>query len=143
MILGIDPDIHKSGIAVLHRDTNCCPAKELIEMSCLSFVDILSFVKLNQPIIECVYIEAGWFNKKSSFHYSPNMAVSARIGKSVGENHATGKLLAQCIEHEQVKVILVKPTKAKLNAEQFKKLTKIQTRTNQETRDAAMLVWGR
>lgn len=137
MIIGIDPDLEKSGIACLYKDS------KRIEMSCLNFVGILSFIRMNKPIIDCVYIEAGWFNKKSSYHFSPNMSTAARIGKNVGENHATGKLLAQCIEHEQIKVVLVKPTKSKLNAEQFKKLTKIQTRTNQETRDAAMLIWGR
>jgi hypothetical protein len=111
-------------------------------MTCLSFVDILKFIRMNKPIIKRVYIEAGWFNKKSSYHGSPNMSTASRIGKNVGENHATGKLLAQCIEDEQIKVILVKPTKKKLNADQFKQLTKIQTRTNQEHRDAAMLIWG-
>ena len=137
MIIGIDPDLEKSGIACLHQDT------KKIEMCCLDFYSLLSFVRMNKEIITCVYIEAGWFNKKSNFHYSPNMSVSAKIGKAVGENHAAGKLLAQCIEREQIKVVLVKPTKTKLNADQFKKLTKIQTQTNQEVRDAAMLVWGR
>lgn len=136
MIIGIDPDLTKSGIACLHCDT------KRLEMTCLNFVDIMKFIRMNQPIIKRVYIEAGWFNKKSSYHGSPNMSTAARIGKNVGENHATGKLLAQCIEAEKIKVILVKPTKKKLNAEQFKALTKIQTRTNQEQRDSAMLIWG-
>lgn len=137
MIIGIDPDLEKSGIACLDEDT------KHIEMSTLSFVDVMKFMRLNTSVIKCVYIEAGWFNKKSSYHFSQNMQTAARIGKNVGENHATGKLLAQCIEAEQIKVVLVKPTKSKLNADQFKNLTKIQTRTNQEVRDAAMLVWGR
>ncbi|HYN54385.1 MAG TPA: hypothetical protein VES38_06745 [Methylotenera sp.] len=137
MIIGIDPDIDKSGIACLHVDT------KRIEMSCLTFVDIMKFIRMNQPIIKCVYIEAGWFNKKSSYHFAESLKVAACIGKKVGQNHAAGQLLTQCIEAEQIKVVLVKPTKSKLNAEQFKKLTKIQTRTNQEMRDSAMLVFGR
>lgn len=136
MIIGIDPDLTKSGIACLHCDT------KRIEYSTLNFVDTLKFIRMNQPIIKRVYIEAGWFNKKSSYHGSPNMSTAARIGKNVGENHATGKLLAQAIEAENIKVILVKPTKKKLNAEQFKALTGIQTRTNQEHRDAVMLIFG-
>lgn len=136
MIIGIDPDIDKSGIAVLHETKQ-------IEYSTLNFVDAIGFIRMNKPVIKCVYLEAGWLNKKSSWHGAKNMSVAARVGKNVGENHATGKLLKQCIEAEGVKVIEVQPKGSKLNAEQFERLTKIKTRTNQETRDAIMLVWGR
>jgi hypothetical protein len=40
-------------------------------------------------------------------------------------------------------VVLVKPTSKKLNQLEFQKLTKIPVRTNQEQRDAAMLIFGR
>jgi len=136
MLIGIDPDITKSGVAVLH-DT------KQLEMTTLSFVDVMAFIRTNKPIIECVYVEAGWLNKKANWHGASNMSVAAKIGKNVGENHATGKLLVQSIEAEGVKVVTVQPTKAKLNAEQFEKLTKYKGRTNQEVRDAAMLIWGR
>lgn len=135
MIVGIDPDIDKSGVAVLH-DT------KRIEYSVLSFVDLAGFVKMNAKIIKCVYLEAGWLNK-SIHHFAKNKSIAGRIGKNVGQNHAAGQLLKQVIEAEGVKVILVKPTKSKLDAEQFKRLTKIETRTNQEQRDAVMLIWGR
>ncbi len=136
MIVGIDPDIDKSGVAVLH-DTKA------FEMTTLTFTKTLEFVRMNKPIIKCVYVEAGWLNKKSNWHGASNMSVAARVGKNVGENHATGKLLIQCIEAEGIKVIPVQPTKTKLDAEQFEKLTKYKGRTNQEVRDAAMLIWGR
>lgn len=136
MILAIDPDLEKSGIAVLH-DT------KQIEYACLNFVDTLKFIRLNQQIIKCVYLEAGWLNKKSNWHGNNNTMIAGRIGKNVGENHATAKLLHQSIEAEGLKVILVRPTSKKLNADQFKKITNIQTRTNQEERDAVMLVYGR
>ena len=137
MIIGIDPDLVKSGIAVLHRDTG------KIEYNCLTFVDMLGFIRMNRPIIKCVYLEAGWLNEKSSWHGAQNKSVAAKIGKNVGQNHATGILMEQCITAEGVKVVLVKPSAKKLDAEAFAKLTKIQTRTNQEVRDAVMLVWGR
>lgn len=136
MILGIDPDIEKSGIAVLHNTKQ-------IEYTTLSFVDTMAFIRMNAPIIKCVYLEAGWLNKKANWHGASNMSVAARVGKNVGENHATGKLLKQCIEAEGVKVIEIKPTTTKLDAKQFERLTKIKTRTNQEERDAVMLVFGR
>lgn len=37
----------------------------------------------------------------------------------------------------------VRPTRRKLNSEQFKKLTNITQRTNQEMRDAYLLIHGR
>jgi predicted nucleic acid-binding protein len=137
MIIGIDPDIDKSGVACLHEDT------KRIEMSNLSFVDALSFVRMNKPIIKCVYLEAGWLNKKSNWHKASNMSVASRIGANVGQNQAAGKLLQQCIEAEGIKVVTVRPTAKKLTAIEFEKLTKIKTRTNQEMRDAAMLIFGR
>lgn len=136
ILVAIDPDLEKSGIAVLH-DT------KQIEYTTLSFVDTMAFIRMNAPIIKCVYLEAGWLNQKSNWHGAKNMSVASRIGKNVGENHATGKLLKQCIEAEGVKVVEVKPTSKKLNAEEFERLTKIKTRTNQEKRDAVMLVFGR
>lgn len=136
MIVGIDPDLEKSGVAVLHDNKQ-------LEMTCLNFVDTLAFIEMNKPIIKCVYLEAGWLNKKSSWHDAKSISVSARIGKNVGENHATGKLLDECIKSKGVKVVLVRPVNTKLNAEQFEKITKIKYRTNQEQRDAAMLVFGR
>lgn len=137
MIIGIDPDLEKSGIACLHEEA------KRIEMTTLNFVDVIRFVRMNAPVIKTVYLEAGWLNQKSSWHSAQNKSVAARIGKNVGQNHATGILMEQCIKAEGVKVVCVKPTKTKLDAEQFKKLTKIETRTNQEMRDAAMLVFGR
>jgi hypothetical protein len=137
MIIGIDPDIDKNGIACLHEDT------KRMELSNLSFVDVLAFIRMNKPIINCVYLEAGWLNQKASWHAANNMSVAASIGRKVGENHATGKLLQQNLEAEGVKVVLVKPTSKKMNQLEFQKLTKISTRTNQEQRDAAMLIFGR
>lgn len=137
MIVGIDPDIDKSGIAYVIE------GKPHIEMNTLKFVELMKFIRLHRQSIKCVYVEAGWINKKSSWHGAQNIAVAARIGKNVGENHAVGKLLIQCIEAEGLKVVAVKPSSTKLDAEQFAKLTGIKTRTNAESRDAAMLVFGR
>jgi DUF1009 family protein len=137
VIIGIDPDIEKSGVAY-SVDYNT-----RLEMNTLSFVDTLSFIKQHKHAIKCVYIEAGWLNKKSNWHKAQNMSVASRIGANVGQNQAAGKLLQQCIEAEGIKVVTVRPTAKKLTAEDFEKITKIKTRTNQEMRDAAMLIFGR
>ena len=58
------------------------------------------------------------------------------------ENHATGKLLAEMAKECGLAVVLVKPTRTKLKAEDFNRITGWQGRTNQEQRDAGMLIWG-
>ncbi|MES2636653.1 MAG: hypothetical protein V4605_04950 [Pseudomonadota bacterium] len=136
MIVGIDPDISKSGVAWLHDD-------DLLDMNTANFVETLNFIRYNKSIIKCVYLEAGWLNQKSNWHGASNMSVASSIGRKVGENHATGKLLQQCIEAEQIKVVLVKPTQTKLDAKQFARLTGYVGSTNQEKRDAALLIFGR
>lgn len=136
MIVGIDPDIDKSGVA------STIDGKK-IAYSCLTFVETIDRIKDRADEIKCVYIEAGWLNKKSNWHDSQSVSVASKIGKNVGENHATGKLLAQIIEALGVKVILVKPTTKKYSAEEFNFLTGCRTRTNQEARDAVMMIFGR
>lgn len=134
MIIGIDPDVDKSGFAKLEAGG--------IEYTTLSFFDLTEWLRKQAENIKCVYLEAGWLNK-SIHHFAKNKAIAGNIGTKVGANHTIGKLLHEYMLRINVKCVLVRPTKSKLNAEQFKKLTKIETRTNQETRDAVMLVWGR
>jgi len=136
VIVGIDPDIDKSGVAVIS------PSIDLLLMN-LNFVGLLHLIRNHKHELKRVYLEAGWLNVKSSWHKAQTKNMATKIAKNVGENHAAGKLLAQCIAAEGVEVVLIKPTTSKVDAEQFKKLTKYQGRTNQETRDAAMLIWGR
>lgn len=135
MIVGIDPDIKKSGIATLTKEHG-------LQMKTLAFVHVMEFIRLHKDEIKCVYIEAGWFNKKSSWHGADNKSVAARIGKNVGMNHAAGMLLDESIRHEGVKTVLVKPSAAKYDAVTFNRLTKYKGRTNQEERDAAALLMG-
>jgi hypothetical protein len=136
MIIGIDPDIEKNGIAFIAKD-------KPLQMTNLNFVDTVKFIDENKQAIKCIYIEAGWLNKKASWHRAQNISVAAKIGKNVGENHATGKLLEQSIIACGCKVVLIQPQSTKLSAEGFNKLTKYKGKTNQEQRDAAMLIFGR
>jgi hypothetical protein len=134
LIIGIDPDLEKSGVATME-------VKKL-ELSCMAFPDLMDYLITFKPNIKKIVIEAGWLNKKSNWHGAKSVELAARIGKNVGENHATGKLIAQMCESMGFVVELVKPTSAKVNADYFKRITDYVGRTNQEVRDAAMLVWG-
>lgn len=136
IIIGIDPDLEKSGVAVLGQSH--------FELKNLNFAEVVELFKAEQDLIKKVVIEAGWLNKKANFRSGANksIAVNEQISRRVGENHATGKLLVQMAKHMGLAVIGVKPTKAKINSEDFKRITGWQGRTNQEQRDAGMLIWG-
>lgn len=136
IIIGIDPDLDKSGVAVRWSDA--------MSLNNLTFIELKELIEREQPVIKKVVVEAGWLNEKANFHYRPNQtkAQGERIAKNVGENHATGKLIVQLIESMGVPVQLIRPTRKKLDAKEFNRITGWDKQSNQEQRDAAMLVWG-
>lgn len=139
--IGIDPDVDKNGFAYYHTLTKS------LELKSYSFWDLIEEIERVLYILDFddsfhVVIEGGWLNKKSNWH-GGNKLASSRIAKNVGSNHQVGKLIVEYCEQNGIPHEVVKPTKSKLNAETFKKVTGYEGRTNQETRDAAMLVFGR
>ena len=135
MIIGIDPDLEKSGVAILSHS---------LELKNLTFAETVDLFRRKQDQIKKVVIEAGWLNKKSNVHgrYGQSKSAGERIAKNVGENHATGKLLVQIAKSLNLNVIEVRPTRSKKNKEEFNRITGWVGNTNQEQRDAAMLIFG-
>ncbi len=142
-LIGIDPDIDKSGVCVYR-------SKESFDLYNLKFFDLFKLLKRlkNDSIghtIE-VYIEAGWLNK-SNWHSVKNGSakINAKIGGYVGANHQVGKLIIEMCEYLGIEYKTPRPNKntKKVTHEYFSKLTGITKRTNQEQRDAVMLVYGR
>ncbi|MCU4491492.1 hypothetical protein KTI63_03300 [Acinetobacter guillouiae] len=133
LIIGIDPDLEKSGVAVLGQS---------FELKNLTFAETVELFRSHQDQIKKVVIEAGWQNKKANFRGGHSKRVSEQISRRVGLNHATGILLVEMAESLGLAVVLVRPTKTKKNSEEFNRITGWQGRTNQEQRDAGMLIWG-
>ncbi|MGQ1157802.1 hypothetical protein ACT436_14425 [Acinetobacter baumannii] len=135
IIIGIDPDLEKSGVAILGND---------LQLKNLTFPETVELFRNEQDSIKKVVIEAGWENKKANFRVGGGHSrqVNEQIARRVGMNHATGKLLVQMAQHMGLAVIEVKPTKTKVNSDEFNRITGWQGRTNQEQRDAGMLIWG-
>lgn len=141
ILIGIDPDIDKSGVAFKDGAN--------IELSNLTFFQLfnyLDFVKKQQ--IETtkvtVYVECGFLNK-SNWHKIANgsASVNAKIGGYVGANHHVAKMIVEMCKYLDLECIQVRPTATKIKADYFKSVTGITTRTNQEQRDALMLIFGR
>ena len=152
--IGIDPDAKKNGVAAVEKGTR------FLETECLTFGATLAYLKRMHEVTEEkgyimeVVIEAGWLNH-SNWHLpttcSPQRA--AAIGRSVGMNHQTGILLAECCAALGYPYRLQKPLRkcwqgkdGKITHAELAKLlqlrgyTDIPKRTNQEQRDAVLLI---
>lgn len=105
MIIGIDPDIHKSGYCVIR-------GKKVEEVTCLPFpslVERLMDVRESgeNPLI---VVEGGWLNKTLwHFAYTKGARVSGNIGKRIGANHQTGKHIVEMCEFWGMNVRVQKP----------------------------------
>jgi len=141
IFIGIDPDVDKNGVA--WYDSN---NKEL-ELTNLTFFELFDFLSeqtLKENKIK-VIIEAGWLNKSNWHKVTKGTSnINTQIGQRTGANHEVGKKIVEMCKYLELPFETIKPTKRKLNHKQFQQITKIiEKRTNQEQRDAGMLVWGR
>lgn len=140
LIIGIDPDCEKSGVAFL----NLLISK--LEVNTCTFFDLFSLLKFECDNIKNIYIEAGWLNQKGNFHSHPKQSkeVGERIAKNVGSNHETGRKIVEMCQYLNIPFELVKPTKSKVTPEHFEMLTGIKLKKkDQDMIDAGMLIVGR
>ena len=150
--IGIDPDVDKSGVAYYDSKT------KLLELSTLSFFNLYEYLKVMKYNLKdkelIIVIEAGWENKKSNFRQSYfdkklkkyiayTESVKEKMASKTGRNEETGKKIVEMCEYIELQYLLVKPTTSKIKSDAFVKITGVVVRTNQEQRDAAMLVFGR
>lgn len=136
--IGIDPDVEKSGIAVWDSEL-----KQFDFIQRLTFWQIIDVIDAYSEPIEVV-IEAGWLSKKSNWHGNTKQSkqVGETIAKNVGRNHQIGILLEQYCKLSNIRCLLM-PPRGKVIESTFVNLTKWDSKTNQDERDAAMLVWQR
>lgn len=155
VVIGIDPDAEKNGVAYFDRET------KQLETSALTFPDTLDYLRYIHSQARAagrnviVIIEAGWMNK-THWHITPfdNKQKCAKIGNDVGRNHETGRKIAEMCQHWEIPHKLIKPLQlkvggvnlwkgkdGKITAQELKEITGLTGRTNQEQRDAALLAW--
>lgn len=136
IIIGIDPDAGKSGFAVWNYED-----QRFQEIKSLSFFDIIDYLKSSVYLIKLVRIEAGWLNKRSNWHFGLGR-ISDKISLKVGMNQMVGKLIAEYCARMTILVEFVKPLGTKfVTSEIFNQTTGWAKKTNQDSRDAACLVW--
>lgn len=149
IIIAIDPDVEKNGVAYLN-----CENKNL-EISTLSFPELLDYLRYVQRRAETtqkhlvVVVEAGYMNK-GNWHLNPKdtKAAAAAKGNHAGRNHEIARKIVEMCKHWQMEVKEVKPLEKcwkgkdrKITHEELARFTGVMGRTNQEGRDAALLAW--
>lgn len=151
VLISIDPDLTKSGVAFLNTST-----REII-LQTLSFPDLVQYAIKQQDHCNTfdkkliVLVEAGWLNE-SNWHVKrgDNPRLIAAKGKSVGMNQATGKLIVEMLIHNGIDVREVRPLKkcwkgpdGKITHEELAYFVPgLPKRTNAESRDACLLAWN-
>lgn len=150
ILIGIDADVEKSGVAILTKDSLFPNGRLLIEKK--SFFKLFDFLlaisnqrdKYFEEYSLKVYLEAGWLNTKSNWHVSgKGEDVSARVGTKVGANHQVGKLIVEMCEYLKIDYELVQPKTSKIGIRQFRMLTKYEGKLDQDMVDAGCLILGR
>jgi hypothetical protein len=137
LFIGVDPDVAKNGVGFWYKD------RKKLELETLTFFelfDCLKNLKIRNQII--VIIDAGWLNKTNFHVLGTNKRVNGKIGEHVGANHEVGKKIAEMCDYLGLEYRLNKPRSKKVDKETFEKITGYTGITNQEKRDAGMLVFG-
>jgi hypothetical protein len=144
MKIGIDPDVDKSGIAIIKSN-------KLRSLS-MPLIDLYEWLKLVATQIEVVKIEASWL---ISHNWTANgsFATSLKIANRTGANHQIGKEIVKMCEKLNINYNLIKPLKKNWKGPngkithkeliaiwQVQRLNFEQTKTNQEERDAILLI---
>lgn len=147
LIIGIDPDIDKNGVCFLN------PKERKVGVTTASFSLLMMYLgnqAKDKDTETTVVVEASWMHNKTNWHLSPKdtKRIIAAKGYSVGQNHQTGKLICEMARAYGLKVVehipLVKCWKGKdrkITDAEIKAFMPIKGRTNQESRDAALLAW--
>ena len=149
VVIGIDPDVDKSGVAFLETDL------WMLETTCLTFADLLDYLRTERDKAKengkflVVVVEAGWLNKAHWHIGKGGSAVrAAAIGNHTGRNHEVGRKIVEMCRHYGIEVVEQPPLRkmwkgrdGKITNEELQHLAIITDKTNQEARDAALIAW--
>lgn len=146
LVIGLDPDIDASGVAVWDRETNSfasifkCPIE-----------DIFEFFQEFSTVNTLIYVEAGWKNDKANFRRGRKSAVSETISMHVGMNHAASKISARILKKMGFEVVETTPLRkgfmknnngwTPAGREHFYKITGLQKRISDDEKDACLLAY--
>lgn len=153
IIIAIDPDVDRSGVAYLHLSSG------KVEASALRFADLMDYLQRIKTGVSLsgedalVIVEAGWMNA-NNWHTGNirSIAAAAKTGQNTGRNHEVARKIAEMSRHYGLDTMEVKPLRkcwkgrdGKITHDELNSLMKasgiqpVLSRTNQEMRDAVLL----
>lgn len=139
IIVGIDPDLKASGVAVVS-------GKAIGQLKNVRFCEMLEFLAQFDKELVVVKLENPEANKGLfASHATKNKAVSIKVATNVGQVMAVTRLLHEMLEHAGYTVKLVRPIRgpmkmqAKTDAAYFNKITGWTGKSNADQRDAAIV----
>ena len=158
LIIGIDPDVSKSGYCEIMLNGTDIQlqhgAYSFPEIVIEIFKRIADHKKLSSHLYDIeIYVEAGWLNRPHNFH-TPSYAkkaISDTVANGVGRNEETGRKIIEMAKYYGLNVFEVSPLKKiwginfkdKISHEEIKIVTNglVKGKTNQDTRDAILIAW--
>jgi hypothetical protein len=149
IVIAIDPDVDKSGFAIL------LPQTRVLEVGTKTFPELMTALQnakqnataQNKTLVAVV--EAGWLNS-SNWHVKDASGAkkAAKIGNNTGRNHEVGRKIIEMSRSYGIETIeqrpLVKIWKGKdrkITHKELAAFTGMMGKTNQESRDAALIAW--
>lgn len=154
IVVGIDPDVEKSGYVVVESASG-----KVITATNWDLAKLYGVLAADKEYCKTkglkilVVVEAAYLGSHHNWHLNSNgkisKAVAANIGYRTGLNHETGRAIVEFCRYLEVDVIPQKPFKKcwkgpdkKITHEEITQLTKWdKKKSNQEIRDALLLAW--
>lgn len=147
IFVGIDPDVDKSGVAVLRKDIEGAAVQVDGDLSLqnLNFFDLLTYLSELKSEVGAenikVIVECGFLNKSNWHKKAAGSAnINAAIGNHTGRNHEVAYKICEMMDFLGLTCHKEKPKASKVKADMFWRITGYRSRTNQEQRDAGMLL---
>jgi hypothetical protein len=134
--IGIDPGTH-TGVAVYHR-----PTERIVDACTVDFSRALEFVEQNYKPDECDLIIEDASLNKPTFRKGKSDRAQDRMARNVGMVQRESRLLIAEFRRRGYRVLAVRPTSGKWNADVTKRVTGYAQRCSQHARDAIALCWG-
>lgn len=142
--IGIDPDIEKPGVAIIKDG-------QYTAVSSLTMPDLFDLIaECKGESCVTFYVEDVNTDSATYYRHRPSavskQSVQNKISQHVGMCMGAAKTICHVIEHYGCNLVMVKPKArahktAKHEADYFQRITGWQGRTNQDSRDAAMLIF--
>lgn len=146
LIIGIDPDLIASGVAVI------TPERRIVEMQRVKFSQLVEYMQLQAIKVDgriLIKLEDPNTIAPTFQRYRPTavsrQAVSNKISQNVGQVKAVATLILEVLTAAGFNVQPCRPlagghkARCKKDAEYFNKLTGWTARSNEDCRDAALI----